>query len=86
MAEVPNWLAGTATVAALVGFGIFLYPWLLARRYGAVAVTAGTAALTVLFFLFDSGSGDRVVSAALALLWAAAPAAVGVIVFRLQRG
>ncbi len=86
MAEVPNWLAGTVTVAALVGFGIFLYPWLLARRYGAVAVTASTVALTVLFFHFDSGSGNAAASAALALLWAVAPAAVGVLVFRLQRG
>lgn len=85
MAEVPNWLAGTITVAALVGFGIFVYPWLLAHRYGAVAVTANTAALSVLFFLFDSGSGDAAASAALALLWAAAPAAVGAVVFRLQR-
>jgi hypothetical protein len=85
MADVPNGLAGTATVAALIGFGIFLYPWLLARRFGAVVVAASTAALTVLFFFFDRGSVDAAASAALALLWAAAPAAVGVIVFRLQR-
>jgi len=85
MAEVPNWLAGTITVAALVGFGIFVYPRLLARRYGVVAVAASTAVLAVLFFLFDSGSGNAMASAALALLWAAAPAAVGAVVLRLQR-
>ena len=85
MPEVPNALAGAATVAALVGGGIFLYPWLLGRRGGAIAVAAVTAALAALFFSFDRGGGNPTASAALALLWAAAPAAVGVLVFRLQR-
>jgi mannose/fructose/N-acetylgalactosamine-specific phosphotransferase system component IIC len=85
MLEVPNALAGAVTVVALVGGGIFLYPWLLTRRGGAIAMAAITAALAGLFFYFDRGSGNAAASAALALLWAAAPAAVGVIVFRLQR-
>ena len=72
-------------MVALVGGGIFLYPWLLARRGGAIAVAVITAALALLFFAFDRGSGNLTASAILALLWAAAPAAVGMIVFRLQR-
>jgi mannose/fructose/N-acetylgalactosamine-specific phosphotransferase system component IIC len=85
MVEVPNALAGAVTVVALVGGGIFLYPWLLTRRGGAIAMAAITAALAALFFHFARGSGNAAASAALALLWAAAPAAVGVLVFRLQR-
>jgi hypothetical protein len=85
MAAVPNGLAGALTVAALVGGGIFLYPWLLGRRGGALGVAAITVTLAALFFLFDHGSDNAAVSAALALLWSAAPAVVGVIVFRLQR-
>jgi hypothetical protein len=85
MPEVPNSLAGAVTVVALVGGGIFVYPWLLARRRGAIAVAAITAALAALFFHFDRGSGSAAASAAFALLWAAAPAAIGVLVFRLQR-
>ena len=84
MPEVPNALAGALTVVALVGGGIFLYPWLLARRGGAIAVTAITAALALLFFLFDRGSDNPAASAAFAVLWAAAPAAVGLLVRRLQ--
>ena len=85
MLEVPIAVAGALTVVALVGGGIFLYPWLLARRGGALAVAVVTAVLALLFFRFDRGSGSPIVSAAFALLWAAAPAAVGLLVFRLQR-
>lgn len=74
MPVVPNALAGAVTVVALVGGGVFFYPWLLGRRGGAIAVAAITAALTALFYYFDRGSGTA--SAAFALLWAAAPAAV----------
>ncbi len=85
MPEVPNSLAGAVTVVALVSGGIFVYPWLLARRRGAIAVAAITAALAALFFFFDRSSGSATVSAAFALLWSAAPAAIGVLGFRLQR-
>ena len=85
MTKVPNALAGAVTVVALIGGGIFLYPWLLARRGGAIAVAVLTAALTLLFFYFDRGSGNAAASAAFALLWAVAPATVGAIVFRLRR-
>lgn len=83
LSEVPNWLAGTLTIVALIGGGVFLYPWLLDRRFGASAVAAGTVLLALLFWHFDRNGGA--LSAALALLWAAAPATVGVIVHRLQR-
>ena len=29
MIDFPNWLAGTVTIVALIGLGIFIYPWLL---------------------------------------------------------
>jgi hypothetical protein len=85
MPAVPNWLAGSMTAAILVGFGIFLYPWLLRRRYGVVAVAVISAALTLLYFSFDRGSGGAHVSFAFALLWAAAPVIAGVVVYRLQQ-
>jgi Ca2+/Na+ antiporter len=85
MPDVPNWLAGTMTVAFLVGCGIFLYPWLLKRRLGAAVVAAMTAVLALLYFYFDRGSGNAAASAAFALLWALAPLAAGVVVYRLQR-
>jgi hypothetical protein len=86
MPVVPNALAGTATIAALIGLGIFFYPWLLARRGGAVVVVALTAALAALFVYFDHGGGRGVLSAAVALLWAVAPAFVALIVHRMSRG
>ncbi len=85
MPAAPNWLAGSFTAAALVAFGIFVYPWLLGRRRGSTAVALITAALAVLYFYFDQGRGDALGSAVFALLWAAAPLLVGVIVHRLQR-
>jgi hypothetical protein len=85
MPDVPNWLAGSLTVAILVGFGVFFYPWLLNRRGGAAATAAITAVLAMLYFVFDRGSGSPALSAGFALLWAVAPLAVGVIVHRLQR-
>jgi len=87
MFKVSRGFAGTVTIACLVGLGIFIYPWLLRRRGGALAVGALTALLTLLFYLFDRGS--RVATAAsalLALLWALGPLIAGVIVYRLQRG
>jgi hypothetical protein len=85
MPDFPNWFAGAATLAALVGLGIFVYPWLLGRKSGAVAVGASTLLLAVLYLAFDRRSGaGLLLSTSLALLWALAPVAVGVIVHRLQ--
>jgi hypothetical protein len=80
--EVPNWLAGGLTVVALVGCGVFLFPWLLKRRGGALLVAAVTMALALLYMGFDSD--NSVASTVLTLLWAAAPAIVGAVVYRLQ--
>lgn len=86
MIEFPNAFAGTITIVALVALGIFVYPWLLARRAGRVAIVAATAALALLFYQFDRGSGaPAAVSAGLAVLWALAPAITAVIVRRLTR-
>ncbi len=86
MIEFPNALAGTITIVALVALGIFVYPWLLARRGGPVAVVAATAVLALLFHQFDRGSGaSTALSAGFALLWALAPAITAVIVRRFTR-
>jgi biotin transporter BioY len=86
MIEFPNAFAGTVTIVALVGLGIFAYPWLLARRGGATAVAAATIALALLFHQFDQGSGaSTALSAGFALLWALAPAITAVIVRRFTR-
>ncbi len=86
MIEFPNAFAGTVTIVALVGLGIFVYPWLLARRGGAAVIAVATLALALLFHRFDRGSGaSPVVSAGFATLWALAPAITAVIVRRLTR-
>jgi hypothetical protein len=84
--DFPNWFAGTVTIVALIGLGIFIYPWLLARRGGAGAFGAVTVLLSFLFYVFDRRNDVPIpVSALLALLWAVAPVVAGIIVHRLQR-
>jgi len=86
MIDFPTSLAGTITLAALVGLGIFVYPWLLQRKGGAGVIGAITVLLTFLFYAFDSSKDvPAAVSAALAVLWAAAPVVAGAIVYRLSR-
>lgn len=85
--DVPNWLAGSITIATLVGLGIFVYPWLLRQKGGSAAIGAITVLLAFLFYSFDrSGAVPIAVSASLAALWALGPVAAGVIVWRLQGG
>jgi len=67
--DIPVTLAGTLTILFLVGFGLFLYPWLLRRRGGALMVGAATVVLIVLFYLFDQPSGaDPSASGVLAIV------------------
>jgi multisubunit Na+/H+ antiporter MnhG subunit len=86
MIDFPTWVSGTVTIVALIGLGIFIYPWLLNKKGGAGAVGAITVMLAFLFYAFDSSRDVPIaVSAALAVLWALAPVAAGAIVHRLQR-
>ena len=83
---VPLWVAGSVTIAALVGLGVFVYPLWLQRPLGRVLAALATAALAALFHWFDGGrSADPALRVTLALLWALAPLMVGVIVARLGR-
>ena len=83
---VPLWVAGSATIAALVGLGVFIYPRWLQRPLGRVLAALATAALAVLFHWFDGGrTAEPALRVMLALLWAFAPLVVGVIVARLGR-
>lgn len=82
---IPLEIAGAVTVAALVGLGIFVYPWLLARRGGALVIAAVTVALAYLYYRFDRGRSSDAVAALLGLLWALAPVVAGVITARINR-
>jgi protein-S-isoprenylcysteine O-methyltransferase Ste14 len=79
--DIPVNLAGSLTILLFVGFGIFLYPWLLKRRGGYLAVGALTVMLVVLFYLFDEPAGvETSTSAILAVVWGVLPLAVGLLV------
>lgn len=83
--DIPVAFAGSATIVFLVGFGVFLYPWLLARPYGVFVVAALTVALTALFYVFDNPAGsDTVSSAGLGLIWALLPVGTGLLVKRIR--
>lgn len=84
--QVPLWLAGALTIAALIVFGVFVYPWLLARRGGGWAVAAITALLAALFYFFERpGAAAAGTSITLAIVWAALPVVAGLIVDRVRR-
>lgn len=76
MPEVPIEWSGAITIAALIVLGVFVYPWMLRRRGGAVAVAAGTLALAALFYLFDRRAGTEP-NLWLAVVWALLPAVAG---------
>jgi len=87
MIDFPTELAGAVTIVALVGLGIFVYPYLLKRGGGVAMIGATTLVLTFLFYAFDSTRAEPIApSAALALVWALAPVAVALLVHRLTRG
>jgi len=75
--------AGAITIALIVGLGIFVYPWLLAQRYGQWIVGLMTILLGALFVSFQ-GSGSSTYSVAFAAGWALGPVIAGVIVHRIQ--
>ena len=82
---IPLELAGVITIAALVGLGIFVYPWMLQKRWGAAVVALVTVALAVLYFFFDRGRSSPLLAALLGLLWAMAPV-IAALIIRRTRG
>jgi len=56
MSESPIQVGGAITIALIVGLGIFVYPWLLAHRFGAWIVAAMTLLLAGLFVTFQIGA------------------------------
>jgi hypothetical protein len=78
--------SGAITVALIVVLGVFVFPALLVRPMGRWIVAVVTAALVVLFFAFDHGSGLSTNPAVSAIVIGLAPLLAGVIVYRLQRG
>ena len=86
--EIPVHAAGAITIALIVGLGIFVYPWLLTRRYGLWVIAVMTLLLAGVFIAFELGSsasGSSLYSLALAVFWALGPVIAGVIVWRIQR-
>lgn len=77
-------VAGAITIALIVVLGIFVYPWLLAQRYGPWVVGLTTVLLGAVFISFQ-GSGSSAYSVAFAAGWALGPVIAGVIVYRIQR-
>jgi len=82
--ELSGQVAGAITIALIVVLGIFVYPWLIAQRYGPWVVGVMTILLGALFVIFQ-GSGSSTYSLALAAAWALGPLIAGVIVYRIQR-
>lgn len=82
--ELSVQVAGAITIALIVGLGIFVYPWLLARRYGPWVVGLMTILLGALFVGFQ-GSGSSTYSLAFAAGWALGPVIAAIIVHRIQR-
>jgi hypothetical protein len=86
MIEFPTWFSGTVTLVALIGLGIFLYPWLLRRPGGHAAVGTMTVLLAIVFYLFDRSLETPIITSWLfAALWAAAPAAVALFLHKMYR-
>jgi len=83
---IPVAWAGAITIAALVGLGIFVYPWLLAQRGGAWIIGAITLALVPLYIYFGYGRAGLVATVVSAVLWALAPVAACLILRRLKGG
>jgi hypothetical protein len=84
--NVPVAAGGSITILLIVGLGIFVYPWLLAQRFGKWVIALATILLAALFYLFGAGSGVGATAFAVAAALALAPLVAGLIVRRLQRG
>jgi len=83
---IPAKLSGSITIVLLVALGVFVYPWLLKRRGGAIVVGALTVMLTGLFYLFDDPRGvESTTSVALAVVWALLPLGTGLLVSYFQK-
>jgi len=80
--DVALGTAGAVTIAAIVVLGIFVYPLLLGKRHGNLAVAAGTVALTLLFYSFQS-DGTPASRLIFAVIWALAPVLAAVITRRI---
>lgn len=86
--EIPLQMAGAITIALIVVLGIFVYPALLAHRYGPWIVAVMTLLLGALFVVFQAGpfgGATSLYSLGLAAVWALGPVIAGVIVRRIQR-
>jgi hypothetical protein len=83
MAAIPLAFSGPVTIALIVLLGIFIYPRWLARR-AAWRVALVTPLLIALFVIFElAGGAGSAAGVVLAVAYALAPLAAGVLVARL---
>ena len=83
---IPTALSGPITIVLIVLLGVFVYPWLLGRRYGRTLIAISTLLLAALFMAFEAGTEAATVTRiVLAGLLGLAPAVASIIVVRLQR-
>jgi len=85
MTPVPVPVAGSITIALTVVLGVFVYPWLLQRRFGAFVVALATVALSILFYVFTGSDYPPAQRAVSGVLCGLAPVLAGVIVWRIQK-
>ncbi|MGH6623464.1 MAG: hypothetical protein ACREBN_05805, partial [Burkholderiaceae bacterium] len=72
-------------LALFVVLGVFVYPALLRRRSGVLAVAVATVALAVLFYVFAGNDYPAVQRSVFGVVCALAPVLAGVIVWRIQK-
>jgi len=84
--DVPVNISASVTIFLLVAFGIFIYPWLLKRRLGVWVAAVLTAALALLYYVFDSSNGvETGTSIAVAIILALLPLGTALLVRHFQR-
>lgn len=86
VSEIPPFVSGPITIAAIVILGTLVFPWLLRRRGGRVLMWLATVFVSAAFAAFQGATpGASDLSVAIAALIGVAPALVALIVARLQR-
>ena len=81
---ISTQLAGTITLFFVLSLGVFVYPWLLRKRWGIGWIALISTALAGLYFFFDQGRSSVAVAASFAALWALAPVIIGLIIRRFR--
>jgi hypothetical protein len=79
--QFPVEIAGAVTIALTVVLGVFIYPWLLKKRFGTLSVIVATLVLAIVYTAFQN-AGVGAGNIALGVLFALLPVLTAVIVRR----